>query len=261
MLTSSRTSGSASAAWWFVLAAATVAVALALFHDTNPDTNFFHGLSKQLLSASKLTALLLAAAGTIATALGILIGVCRSSRLGWLQFLGGVYVETFRGIPLLVLILTMHFGIRPWFNKLEFGIAINDFWSAVLSIGIAYAAFIGEAVRAGIEAIPTEEIEAASLEGTRGQVLFHVVLPQALRLILPAWTNEIIAMLKDTSLVYAVALTDLNYAAKIFGMTTGRVFEAYAAVAVVYLVLTLLLSRAARAMERAWHSETIVPDS
>lgn len=265
MLNSSRTSGSASLAWWAVLLLALIGTAAALLHKPDSGVNPFLRLSRELLTASWVTGTLCAAAGTIATTIGVCAAMMRVSRVGALQFFAASYVEIFRGIPVIVLMLLVYYGINPLLDPaktgLEMDLRLGRFWAAVAALSVCYGAFICEAVRAGIEAIPVEEIEAASLEGTRLQVFFHVILPQAFRIVMPAWTNEMIAMLKDTSLVYVVALTEITYAARTFGLSTGRVFEAYTAVAVVYLVLTLVLSRISRWMERRWHAEMFLSGS
>lgn len=259
MLNSSRTSGSASLAWWGVLALAVIGSAAALLHSPDSGVNPFLRLSRELLKASYVTGMLCVAAGSIATLIGIGLAMMRVSPLGALQFTSASYVETFRGIPVIVMMLLLYFGLNPLLSPdktgLQIDLKLDRFWAAVAALSVCYGAFICEAVRAGIEAIPVEEIEAASLEGTRLQVFFHVILPQAFRIVMPAWTNEMIALLKDTSLVYAVGVAEITFAARNFGLSTGHVFEAYTAVAIVYLVLTLLLSRVSRWMERRWHAE------
>lgn len=254
MLTSSRTSGSANAAWWAVLIGAILAATVGYFRNPN-----LQRLAPILLDASATTGLLCAAGGAISSLIGILVAMMRVSRRAAVQFLAAGYVEVFRAIPLLVILLLVYFGINPLLKPavtgLEIDLSLDRFWSAVAGIALCYGAYVGEAVRAGIEAIPIEEIEAASLEGNRVQVFYHVIIPQALRIIMPSWTNEMIALLKDTSLVYAVGLADITWRAREFGSSTGRLFEAYIAVAVTYLVLTLILSRISRWMERRWHAE------
>ncbi len=254
MLTSSRTSGSANAAWWAVLIGAVIAACVGYFRNEN-----LQRLAPILIQASAVTGALCATGGAISSLIGILVAMMRVSRKAPVQFLAAAYVEVFRAIPLLVILLLVYFGINPMLKPAVTGLttdlSLDRFWSAVAGIALCYGAYVGEAVRAGIEAIPIEEIEAASLEGNRFQVFYHVIIPQALRIIMPSWTNEMIALLKDTSLVYAVGLADITWRAKEFGSSTGRLFEAYIAVAVTYLVLTLILSRASRWMERRWHAE------
>lgn len=261
MLSNSRTSGSANAAWWFVLIAAIAGISAALLLP-HKDVESFRRLAGNLLEGCKLTAKLMLLAGTFSTVLGVVIGVLRSSSNKVLNFIGSVYVEVFRGIPLYVMLLFVYFGVISGVNRLlmESGseFRVDRFWSAVLALSICGAAYIAEAVRAGIEAIPVEEIEAASLEGTKVQVLWHIILPQAFRMILPAWTNEMVAMLKDTSLVGGIALADITQRARDYSSSTAMYFESFAAVALIYLVLTLILSKLARSLERAWHADPMV---
>lgn len=257
---SSAKSGSANTAWWAVLIGALALSAAALL--AGGESNPYPRVAARIAGAAQTTLALVASGALVASVLGVLIGVLRVSRHWFRQFLGSVYVEIFRGIPLYVLLLFVYFGLNNTLkfdlDGIEVDLRLGPFWSAVAAIGLCYGAFIGEVVRAGIQAIPPEEIEAASLEGTRLQVFGYVVLPQATRLILPAWANEVIALMKDTSLVAAVALRDITFAGREFGLSTGLLFESFAAVALVYLIATLLLSRLARWMESAWSADRVM---
>lgn len=253
MLGDSRRSGSAKAAWWAVLAMALSAIALALVADPNPERQEqLRRLAKVLLGSSLTTVGLLGASIGLATVGGILVGWARVSRAGWLQFAGAAYADAVRGIPLYVLLLFVYFVLGGWLSRAtDGGVILSSFWAAVAALALCYSAYIGEVIRAGIQAIPPEEIEAAALEATRVQSFVHVILPQAFRIILPSWTNELVAMLKDTSLVSAVALADMTFRAKEFGSSTGLYFEALGGVALVYLVFTLILTQVAQWLERA----------
>ncbi len=195
---------------------------------------------------------------------GVLVALLRLSRRTPFRILGGFYVETFRGLPIYVILLFVYFAIRGLLRGIPLPFSLNGFTtsvtpytvslsplvSAVLALGCCYGAYMGEIIRAGILSIPVEEIEAASLEAGRYRVYRHIVLPQALRTILPAMANECIALLKDSSLVGAVTLVDITRAADIHARTTFLFFETFTALGLVYLILSLLLSRVQRSLER-----------
>jgi polar amino acid transport system permease protein len=109
-------------------------------------------------------------------------------------------------------------------------------------------------VRAGIQAIPHEELEAASLEAGRWPVLVHITLPRAIRTILPAVANECIALLKDSSLISILAISELTRSGQEYATSKFLYFETYAMVALIYLALTLVMSRAVRVLETSWDS-------
>lgn len=173
----------------------------------------------------------------LATFIGVLTGIGQISKNPVINRVATVYVEIIRGIPLLVQIFFLYFALGR-FLRLE------DFPAAVLSMSICYGAYMGEVFRAGIQAIPKGQMEAALSQGfTRGQALRLIILPQTVKIILPAIGNEFIALLKDSSLVSIVALTDLFRQARNYASVTFNYFDAYLMVALVYLVLTLFLSR------------------
>lgn len=173
----------------------------------------------------------------LATLIGVLTGIGQISKNPIINRIATVYVEIIRGIPLLVQIFFLYFALGR-FLRLE------DFPAAVLSMSICYGAYMGEVFRAGIQAIPKGQMEAAMSQGfSRGQALRLIILPQTVKIILPAIGNEFIALLKDSSLVSIVALTDLFRQARNYASLTFNYFDAYLMVALVYLVLTLFLSR------------------
>ncbi|CAN5276388.1 amino acid ABC transporter permease [soil metagenome] len=180
---------------------------------------------------------------------GVTIAVMQLVRSKILRFAGTCYVEAIRGIPIFVMLLFIYFGLRP---MLRFGgesSLLNAFWSAVLALGLCYGSYLAEVIRAGILAIPVEEIEAASLEGTKMQVLTFVILPQALRIIMPALANECINLTKDSSLIGVITVFDLTQSAQFYAGSTFRYFQTYAMLALIYLVLSLILSRVQRTLE------------
>ncbi len=178
-----------------------------------------------------------------AVPLGLLTGLGRIARNPFINLGASTYVEIIRGIPLLVQIFYIYYALSRFLQ-------VSSFTSAVVAIAFCYGAYMGEVFRAGIMAIPKGQTEAArSLGFNRFQTMFYVILPQAWRTILPPVGNECIAMLKDTSLVSVMAMPDIMQRGRSFAAKTYLYFETYTIVALVYLVITLLLSKCVSIME------------
>ncbi len=175
--------------------------------------------------------------------LGLLTGLGRVARNPFINLAASTYVEIIRGIPLLVQIFYIYYAMSKFLQ-------VSSLTSAVVAISFCYGAYMGEVFRAGIMAIPKGQTEAArSLGFNRFQTMFYVILPQAWRTILPPVGNECIAMLKDTSLVSVMAMPDLMQRGRSFASKTYLYFETYTIVALVYLIITLLLSKCVSIME------------
>lgn len=200
---------------------------------------------------------------TVSYALALLVGLgwtlMRVSKSRVLQEISSFFVEIIRGIPMLVLLYFISFvGAPALVNGLnwvggpliergliaEISIRQFDFVArAILALTIGYSAFISEIFRAGIESIEKEQSEAAQTEGaTYWQVMRFILLPQAVRNVLPALGNEFIAMLKDSALVSALGVQDITQLGKVYSASTFRFFETYTIAALLYLVMTLGLA-------------------
>ncbi len=180
----------------------------------------------------------------LALGVGILIGIARTGSVRPLRAAATVYVDVLRGIPLLVQIFFLYFGIGRLLN-------LDRFPSGVLAIGIGYSAYIGETVRAGIQAVPRGQWEAArSLGLSTPQCLRHVILPQALRIVIPPVLNDFVACLKDSSLVSIIGLRELTRAGREYYSSTFSDFQTWTVVAILYLAMTLILTRVSGALER-----------
>ena len=178
-----------------------------------------------------------------ALVLGLITGLGRISKNRLINTIASTYVEVIRGIPLLVQLFYIYYALGRFVN-------VPDMTAAVLSMSFCYGAYMGEVFRAGIESIDKGQSEAArSLGFNRAQTMFHVVLPQAWRTILPPVGNEFIALLKDTSLVSILAVSDLLRRGREFASETFLYFEAYTLIAIIYLIITLFLSKLVSAME------------
>lgn len=181
-------------------------------------------------------------------ALGLLIGVVmavfRVCPLRPLKIIGLVYVETVRGTPLLVLLFILYYAMP------QIGIEMSAVTAGILGLGINAGAYITEIFRAGIESVPVGHVEAARAVGmSYGQTMRKIILPQALTLVVPPLTNEAISQVKATSLVSTIAIAELlRTGQQIISMTFAAV-EVYAAVALIYLAVNLLLAWLARRLE------------
>ena len=178
--------------------------------------------------------------------LGIFIGLGRLARSPWIRIPATVYVEFFRGVPLVMVIFWFWFAI-PILLRVplpEYGVALAAF--------VAFeAAYLGEIVRAGIQSVPRGQVEAATATGlTPAQAMRHVVLPQALRNMIPALVTQFIVLFKDTSLASIIGYMDLTKAAQVVNNREIRPFELYLFIAVVYWLCTYGMSRYARHLER-----------
>jgi polar amino acid transport system permease protein len=202
----------------------------------------------------------------LATALGLLIALARTSRHRVLREVATFYVEIVRGIPMLVLLFYMAFVGAPqlvalWnflFAKpIELGLlpplSVRDFdmsARAIAALMIGYSAFLAEIFRAGIEAVPRGQIEASwSLGMSRMKTFRFIVLPQAIRTVLPPLGNDFVSMIKDSALVSALGVQDLTQLGKVYSSSTFLFFETYNVVAFLYLVMTISLSLLVRGLE------------
>ncbi len=187
----------------------------------------------------------------LALILGLLAGLMLVSNNAILLAISKLYVEVVRGIPLLVIILYAGFVVAPGLRDATGGkIDLGGFPGAVIGLGFGYGAYLAEVFRAGIESIHYGQMEAArSLGMTYFQAMRYVILPQAVRVVLPPLGNDFIAMLKDSSLISVVALPEILQQGRLWVSRTFRAFEGYNTVALFYLVMTLLLSLLVRVIE------------
>jgi len=194
---------------------------------------------------------------SLASLLGLGLGLMRVSSLRIVREVATFYVEIVRGIPMLVILYYIAFVGAPGLVDLLrwCGLAVSlrdmDFTArAVLALTLGYAAFLAEIFRAGIESVHQGQMEAAlALGHSRTGALAHVILPQAFRNALPPLGNEFVAMVKDSALVSALGVQDLTQLGKVYSAGSFQFFETYNVVAYLYLVLTVSLSLGVRALE------------
>jgi polar amino acid transport system permease protein len=186
----------------------------------------------------------------IALLIGLFVGLLRVSHNPVLYVVSTLYVEVIRGIPLLVILLYAGFVVSPWIRD-HTPLDLSDTSEAVIGLAFGYGAFLAEVFRAGIQSISKGQMEAArSLGMSYPQAMRHVILPQAVRVILPPLGNDFISMLKDSALISVLALPDLLQLGRLYISRTFRAFEGYNTVAILYLVMTLFLSMMVRIIER-----------
>nr|WP_309224624.1 amino acid ABC transporter permease [Halomicronema sp. CCY15110] len=171
---------------------------------------------------------------------GTLLGLARLSSLKPLQIASRVYIDFFRGTPLLVQIFMIYFGIPA-----ATGISFNRFLAAILALSLNASAYLAEIVRGGIQSIETGQREASESLGLSPiQTMRYVIFPQAFRRMIPPLGNEFITLLKDTSLVAVIGYEEILRRGQLIVATNYRAFEIYFTVALVYLVLNILSAQA-----------------
>lgn len=249
--------------WWLV-AAGGIAVAAAVAIAAS---DLYAQVFGVVVKGAGITIMVTVIAFAMASALGLGLALMALSGSVWLRQAARFYVEIIRGIPILVLLFWIAFVGAPAFvaawNLLatplrEAGLAgelltrdVSLLWRAIMALTIGYSAFIAEIFRAGIQSVEAGQVEAAKALGlSRFQRFRLIVLPQAIRIILPPLGNDFVAMVKDSSLVSVLGVADITQMAKVYAAGSFRFFETYSIVAYIYLLLTVGLSLALRSLER-----------
>jgi len=255
--------GKADFPWW-LLAAGGIALFLAVQIVLN---NLYSQIFSIVSKGVWITIFVTLVGFALATAFGLLLAVMGLSKSLALRQIARFYVEIIRGIPILVLLFYIAFVGAPGFVAawnglmsplIEAGVVdemkvrdVSLLWRAIIALTIGYSAFISEVFRAGILSVDEGQIEAAKALGLSPLQRFRfIVLPQAIRTILPPLGNDFIAMIKDSSLVSVLGVADLTQMGKVYASGSFRFFETYSIVAYVYLLLTVGLSLALRALEK-----------
>ena len=181
----------------------------------------------------------------LATLVGVVLGLISVSDLRGLKAIVRAYVYFVRGTPALVQIFLVYFALP------RIGFELSSFWSGVVALAFNSAGFIAEIVRAGLQSIDAGQTEAALSIGMTGrQAILHILLPQSLRRITPPLTNEVITLIKSSSLLSVISITELTRSAQLIIAERFVPFELYAALAVYYLVMISVLSRASEFVEK-----------
>jgi glutamine transport system permease protein len=187
----------------------------------------------------------------IGTVLGLLIGLGNMMKNKLLALPFVLYITFFRGTPLFVQILLIHFGVVPLFTG-----ETNAVIAAILALSLNSAAYISEIFRAGIQSIDTGQMEAArSLGMSHVQAMRYVILPQAVKRMIPPLGNEFVTLIKESSLAAVIAAPELMYWGRAMAGQYYRVWEPYLMAAIIYLVLTISLSALLNLLERRLKTE------
>ncbi|KUJ95894.1 MAG: polar amino acid transport system permease protein [Desulfonauticus sp.] len=220
-------------AWWCTLIGALVLLFYLITFYADPYLRILKFVSDGIVVTFKVTF----ASIFFSLIVGLITGLGRISKNRVINLIASVYVEVIRGIPLLVQLFYIYYALGSFFT-------VPPFVAAITAMTVCYGAYMGEVFRAGIESIDHGQTEAARSLGFNGrQTMFYVIIPQAMRTILPPVGNEFIALLKDTSLVSILAVGDLLRRGREFATETFAYFETYTMVALIYLLITLILSK------------------
>lgn len=189
---------------------------------------------------------------TVGLVLGMVIALMRLSSVGPYRWLAGIYIEIFRGLPALLIFIFIGVAVPLAFPGTE--IVGGTYGQVALALGLVAAAYMAETIRAGIEAVPRGQMEAARSLGMRpSQAMFSIILPQAFRIIIPPLTNEFVLLIKDTSLLFVVGTTPLTRELTKFGRDTMQTLgnaTPMVVAAFIYLVITLPLTYLVRRLEK-----------
>lgn len=255
--------------WWFV---ALILILIVTFTSiaTQPLYTEAFNFIKAGLSITIRTTLI---AFVIALFLGLITGLGRISRNVFFKNLATLYVEFIRGVPMLVLIFFIALVAVPavvtgmnemghWFQTQGWNWIANPLLAlenkaiemnvrAIVALSVTYGAFLAEIFRAGIQSVSKGQMEAARSQGmSNGQAMIYIILPQAIRNVLPALGNDFVAMLKDSSLVSVLAVRDITQVARLYAGRSFRYEEAYTTLAILYLSMTIVLSLVVKYIER-----------
>jgi len=182
----------------------------------------------------------------LGTAIGVLVSVARLAGIRWLKLLGDFYVDFIRGTPLLVQIFLVYFAL-----PMLIGQRVDAYVAAISACSINSGAYVAEIFRGGIQSIDKGQMEAGrSLGLTWWQTMRYIILPQAFKRIVPPLGNEVIAMLKDSSLVSVIGFEELTRRGQLIIARTYASFEIWMAVAIIYLILTFVVARLTGLLER-----------
>jgi polar amino acid transport system permease protein len=234
--------------WWWLVVVVAVLLILIMALKPDPYWNIFLFVRDGLAITVELTVI----SFVFIVIVGLIGGLGRIAKNPVIRFIASLYVEIIRGIPLLVQLIWWYFAAPVLIQ--EFGSLIhfeamatyraNPLFLAVVGLVVCYGAYMAEIFRAGIQSIPKGQMEASrSLGMTYMQSMTHVILPQAVRVVLPPVGNEFIMLLKDTSLVSVVAVADLTRRGREFMAAHFNPLEVWTLIALLYLILTLVSAR------------------
>lgn len=209
------------------------------------DFSFLSQYAPFFLEGAKLTLILAFFTVLFGSIIGLLLSLMRLSTSKILKTISAIYVEFIRGTPMLVQIFIIYYSLP------SIGIELPDMTAGILALSINSGAYVAEIIRAGIQAVDKGQMEASrSLGMGYGQTMFHIIIPQAFKNILPALGNEFIVVIKESSIVSMIGLHDLMYNANIVRGNIFRPFEPLLVAAFIYFIMTFTLSKLLGLLER-----------
>lgn len=182
----------------------------------------------------------------LGTTLGAILSLMKLSKNKLVHFIASAYIELVRGTPMMVQIALVYFG-----SYVLTGVNLDGFVAALIAVSLNSAAYVAEIIRSGIQSIDKGQTEASrSLGLTSGQTMRHIIMPQAVKNILPAMGNEFVTLIKETSVASTIGVADLMYASKIVQSNSFQPFTPLVIVAAIYFVFTFSLSQLIGVFER-----------
>jgi len=229
--------GASSTSWgWYVI---------------NPMTSQGWVNIRFLVNGMGATILISVIAAAISIFVGLLVALPGLSERRWLRIFNRVYVELVRSIPLLPMLFWVFYGLPIIFKSMGMNVPIDAFWGAVITLALSDSAFTAEIFRAGIQSIAKGQTEAAQTVGLNYiQTMRYVVLPQAIRRILPPLANQFIYIVKMSAFASVIGMQELTRRANELVVTEYRPLEIYSLLILEYLVLVLIISAGVRWLER-----------
>jgi polar amino acid transport system permease protein len=227
---------------WFVLVGGLV---FTLWATGNIDLAFISEWAPYILGGAGLTILLCVTSIVFATILAVFGAIARLSPNPIINGVASLYVSLVRGTPLIVQIVFIFLALP------QLGIRIPAVPAGIIALSFNYGAYMTEIFRAGIQAVPPGQREAAQAVGMPERLIMRrIVLPQAVRIVIPAIGNDFVAMIKDSSLVSVLGVNDITQTAKLYAASTFLFFQTYSILAFMYLLITVSLTRLVRLLER-----------
>jgi len=191
------------------------------------------------------------------TLLGSLISLIKLSKSKLLSTLASIYIEVVRGTPMMIQIAVVYFG-----TYVAIGLDINAFTAAVIAVSLNSAAYVAEIIRSGIQSIEKGQWEASKSIGlSHRQTLRYIILPQAVKNILPALGNEFVTLIKETSVASTIGVTDLMYASTTIRAASFKSFSPLLIVAIIYFIMTFSLSKLVKLLEKKLNHDSIESDT
>jgi polar amino acid transport system permease protein len=218
-----------------------------MFHGVFSLFDFSHALEylPDLLQGALISVELTFAVMALSLVVGLIVALARMARQRWIRIVATTYVEVIRGTPCLLQLFYIYFVLPA------FGVRFPPFTAGVIGLTVNYSAYMSEVYRAGIQAVAKGQLEAAQALGmSRGLMMRLIILPQAIRIVVPPLGNYFISLFKDTSLASSITLRELLFTGQIISATNYQYFTIFTIIGVIYLALSYPGSLAVQALER-----------